>query len=343
MKKKVLAVILASAILAGALCGCSRSKSDSEGKQQNVATDGSKLSVVCTIYPEYDWVRQILGDRMEAANVTLLLDNGVDLHSYQPTAEDIVTISNADLFIYVGGESDAWVDEVLASRQNQNMIVLDLMDVLADAVKQEEVAEGMQPEDEQGEGEDASEQDKQEEIEYDEHVWLSLKNAATICRSISDALGNLDAEHANAYQKNCEAYTAKLSALDDEYEQTVNTASRTTILFGDRFPFRYLVDDYHLKYYAAFVGCSAETEASFETVTFLARKVDELALPVVLVIESSDQKIAQTIINNTKAKNQKILTMDSMQSVTMKEIDAGASYLAIMEKNLDVLKEALIG
>lgn len=341
MRRKILAIILAAAMLAGVLCGCAGSKSNSEGKEPKPSQEGKKLSVVCTIFPQYDWVRQILGDRMDSAELTLLLDNGVDLHSYQPTAEDIVKISDADLFIYVGGESDAWVQEVLASKQNQKMIVLNLMDILSDRVKEEEVIEGMQAEN-GNEGESAKEQDK-EAPEHDEHVWLSLKNAKTICQAISDALGSLDAEHASDYQNNGKAYIGKLSALDAEYEKAVSTGSRKTLLFGDRFPFRYLVDDYNLKYYAAFVGCSAETEASFETVSFLAKKLDELALPAVLVLEKSDQKIAQTIIKNTKAKDQKILVMDSMQSVTSQDVDAGATYLTIMEKNLGILKEVING
>lgn len=338
MKNKVITSILVASMLAVFLCSCDSLHvgSKSATPQPETVSDGAKLNVVCTVFPQYDWVLQILGEQAKHVNLTLLLDNGVDLHSFQPTAEDIVKVSEADLFIYVGGESDAWVHDVLASAKNKNMIALNLMDLLAENVKQEEIAEGMQAAHASEEGKDA-----QAEIEYDEHVWLSIKNAMTICNSIADALGSLDKEHADLYHKNCEVYVKQLSALDAEYKQTVSTAARTTLLFGDRFPFRYLVDDYDLTYFAAFVGCSAETEASFKTVTFLAGKVDELALPVVLALEDSDQKIAQTIINNTEAKDQKILVMDSLQSVTSRDLAAGKHYLASMKENLNVLREAL--
>ena len=288
----------------GYLCGCSNSNlNSSSGEQDGISYDGAHLNVVCTIFPQYDWVSCILGEEAQNMNLTLLLDNGVDLHSYQPTAQDIIKISDADIFIYVGGESDAWVNDVLASASNKNMIVLDLMEILSDAVKEEEISEGMQTEGKNDIKSDST--DETQEIEYDEHVWLSLKNAEAICNAIADALQSLDNDHFALYNANCEKYVAKLSALDHEYEQTVSNAARASILFGDRFPFRYLADDYNLNYYAAFVGCSAETEASFKTITFLAGKIDELDLPVVLTIENSDQKIAQTIINNTQEKTKK--------------------------------------
>lgn len=341
MKKKILSTILSAAFLSISLFGCS-AKSNSVGEVNNSATKESTLSVVCTVFPQYDWVRQILGNQLEGTKLTLLLDKGVDLHSYQPTAEDIVTISNADLFIYVGGESDAWVEDVLVKPHNERMVVLNLMDILKGEMKEEEVVQGMQADtDHHDEAEEARENDAQEAFEYDEHVWLSLKNATKVCHSISEALSSLDSQHAEGYQNNCEAYITQLSNLDAEYDQVVTQAERTTLLFGDRFPFRYLVDDYQLTYYAAFVGCSAETEASFETVRFLASKVDELKLPVVLVLENSDQKIAKTIINNTQEKNQTVLVLDSMQSVTLDDIEGGANYLSIMKGNLDVLSEAL--
>ena len=179
------------------------------------------------------------------------------------------------------------------------------------------------------------------EEEADEHVWLSLKNAKTLVDAISNALQELDPDNKDAYAANAAAYIEKLSALDGAYQSAVDGAARKTVLFGDRFPFRYLVDDYGLRYYAAFAGCSAESEASFETVSFLAKKVDELKLPCVLTIEGKNHKIAETIVENTAEKNQKILTMDSMQSMTSKDAANGATYLSVMEQNLSVLKEAL--
>ena len=494
-----------------------------------------KLKVVTTIFPEYDWTREILGDNANNVEFTLLLGNGVDLHSYQPSIQDIAKISTADIFIYVGGESDGWVKDALKNAKNKNMKVINLLETLGDKVKAEEVKEGMQAEEEddeeeehhhhhaiefkdsdvkdrklsefngnwvsayvflkdgsldraiehtaehdaehdeayyrnyyetglktnidnitvkdstvtfkingkttkanyeyagfrivsysngnrgvryfyqvkgkangcpkyigfndhknepaipehyhfyssdvdidamchesdnwptyypenytksdmnkafggpsdnddhdhEAEGHHHHHHDDEEEVEYDEHVWLSLRNAKILSAEIASALCEKDAVNAASYKANLAAYTARLDALDAKYAAAVKAASKKTVLFGDRFPFRYLVDDYNLDYFAAFVGCSAETEASFETVIFLAKKVDELGLNSVLKIESGDGKIARTIVDNTKNKNAKVLTMDSIQSTTQKQANAGTTYLSIMEGNLKVLEEAL--
>ena len=326
--KKITALLLALFMLVGVLAGCGK---------QNDTNQTDKLSIVTTIFPEYDWVREILGDKADNAEITMLLDNGVDLHSYQPTADDIVKISDCDLFIYVGGESDEWVEDALRNAANRNMKVINLLEVLGDSVKTEEIVEGMQ--EEEHEHEDAEEHEHEEEA--DEHVWLSLKNAKMLVRVISKALQELDPDNKDIYAANADAYVKKLSALDAEYQTAVDAASNKTILFGDRFPFRYLVDDYGLRYYAAFVGCSTETEAGFETISFLAKRVDELKLPCVLTIEGAQHKIAETIVRNTTAKNQRVLTMDSMQSTTSKDVKNGTTYLSVMEKNLSVLKEVL--
>ena len=326
--KKITALLLALFVLVGALAGCGK---------QNDTNKTDKLSIVTTIFPEYDWVREILGDKADNAEITMLLDNGVDLHSYQPTADDIVKISDCDLFIYVGGESDGWVEDALRNATNRNMKVINLLEILGDSVKTEEIVEGMQ--EEEHEHEDAEEHEHEEET--DEHVWLSLKNAKMLVRVISKALQELDPDNKDIYAANADAYVKKLSALDADYQAAVDAASNKTILFGDRFPFRYLVDDYGLRYYAAFVGCSAETEAGFETISFLAKRVDEWKLPCVLTIEGAQHKIAETIVRNTTMKNQKVLTMDSMQSTTTQDVKNGTTYLSVMEKNLSVLKEAL--
>ncbi len=316
--------------------------------------NSNKLKVVTTIFPEYDWTREILGDNTKNVELTLLLGNGVDLHSYQPSIQDIAKISTADIFIYVGGESDGWVADALKNATNKNMKVINLMETLGDKVKEEEVKEGMQAEEEEehehhhhDEAEEHhhhhhdDEDEDEEEVEYDEHVWLSLRNAKILSAEICAALCEKDAANAATYKANLASYTARLDALDAKYAAAVKAGSKNTILFGDRFPFRYLVDDYGLDYYAAFVGCSAETEASFETVIFLSKKVDELGLNSVLKIESGDGKIARTIIQNTKKKNAKVLTLDSIQSTTAKQAKAGTTYLKIMEANLTVLTEAL--
>ena len=308
-----------------------------QGAGTGASKGSDKLSIVTTIFPEYDWVMQILGDKAADADVTMLLDNGVDLHSYQPVAEDILKISNCDVFIYVGGESDGWVDDALKESVNPDMVVINLLEVLGDSVKEEEVVEGMQAEEEEEEGEEGEE----EEVEYDEHVWLSLRNASVLCDAIADGLAKADPDNASVYQANNDAYKAQLSALDEEYKAAVSSASFDTVIFGDRFPFRYLTDDYNLNYYAAFVGCSAETEASFETVVFLSTKVDELGLKSILTIENSDQKIAQTIRDNTADKNQEIYALDSMQGTTSEDVKNGVTYLSVMTANLEILKQAL--
>jgi zinc transport system substrate-binding protein len=309
--------------------------------QNSPSADSSRpIQIVTTIFPEYDWVKNILGGNPADAEVTLLQDNGVDLHSYQPSAEDIAKISNCDLFIYVGGESDAWVNDALKKAGNRNRKVINLLDVLGSTVKEEEVVEGMEPEKEEAsEKEESSE--KEEEPEYDEHVWLSLKKAEKLCGAIGTAMEEIDPANKKSYVSNTEKYIAQMNALDSRYQKTVNSAKRKTVLFGDRFPFRYLTDDYGLSYYAAFVGCSAESEASFQTVSFLAKKTDQRKLPCVLTIEGKQHKIAETIVRNTKKKNQSILSMNSMQSVTSDDVKNGTTYLSVMEKNLSVLKQAL--
>ena len=347
--KKTISVFLTVLTLAGMLTGCvqpadtvsetasaPQTVPELPGASQDVAAPEKKLQIVTTIFPEYDWVREIMGEQLDNAQITMLLDNGVDLHSYQPTADDMIKIADCDLFVYVGGESDGWVEDALKNAANKRLQVIDLLDVLKDTVKTEETVPGMQVEDDhEEEGHDHA------EAEYDEHVWLSLKNAQTLVGAISDALQKLDPEKKDTYAANSQAYVKKLSALDGDYQAAVDGAAYKTVLFGDRFPFRYLVDDYGLNYYAAFAGCSAESEASFETVSFLAQMVDRLKLPCVLTIEGKQHKIAETIVQNTAEKNQKILTMDSMQSTTSRDVAAGVTYLSVMEKNLTVLKEAL--
>ncbi|MCR4742014.1 MAG: zinc ABC transporter substrate-binding protein [Treponema sp.] len=546
------------------------------------AAKAKKLQVVTTIFPEYDWAREIIGDNIDNVELTLLLGNGVDLHSYQPSIQDIAKISTADIFIYVGGESDGWVKDALANATNKNMKVINLMEVLDGKTKAEEMKEGMQASEHHhhhhGEAEDEDEhhhhdeeadehehhhhdeeaeehehhhhneeaeehehhhhdeeaeehehhhhqaftdadlkdrklsdwegkwqsvydfamdgsldhafeeiaeagnmhmedvkaayqtgfktdvaeitikgnkitykykdgksvtakykyaghaveawsdegdaalfrfestskkseapryiafndhmieptkaehfhiwmgndgfdsllgdrsnyptffpadmdghevahhlaghnhshEEEEEghhhhhgEVEYDEHVWLSVKFAKTLCVEIADALCQQDSANADSYKANLSSYTAKLDDLDSKFAAAVKAGSKNTLLFGDRFPFRYFVEDYGLDYFAAFVGCSAETEASFETVIFLANKVDELGLNSVLKIESGDGKIARTIVENSKNKNAKILTLDSIQSTTSKQAEAGVTYLSIMEGNVKVIEEAL--
>lgn len=324
--KKITAFVLCILMVCGVFAGCGAS---------NTNTGTGKIKIVTTIFPIYDWVKEIVGDN-ENVELTMLLDKGVDLHSFQPTADDIVKISACDMFIYVGGESDEWVEDALKEATNKNQVSVNLLNVLGSSVKEEEVKEGME-----AEHEEEGEHEHEEEPEYDEHVWLSVKNAKVLCEKISAELCKLDVANKEAYQSNTTKYTAKLDSLDKEYEAAVKNAGVKTVLFGDRFPFRYLVDDYGLDYYAAFVGCSAESEASFETIIFLAKKADELGLKAICQIESSDGKIAKTIRDNTKSKNQEILTLDSLQSTTGEQAKSGKTYLSAMQSNLEVLKNAL--
>ena len=258
--KRFLALILAVTMAATIFGGCSSAPAKDEGK----------LNIVTTIFPEYDWVSNITSGA-EDVNITLLLENGADLHSYQPTAEDIVKISSCDVFIYVGGESDKWVDDALKGATNKEMTVINLLDILGTKAKEEETVEGMQAGHEEKDGKEEAE----EEVELDEHVWLSLKNASMLCGKISDKLSKKDAKNKELYSKNTENYLKKLNELDARYKAVRDSAKYDTLIFADRFPFRYLIDDYNLKYYAAFSGCSAESEASFETVAFLAKMLDE--------------------------------------------------------------------
>ena len=366
----------------GIFAGCSKTGTETKSSTKSVSSATSsavsstastkseaktddankKFSVVCTIFPEYDWIRQLVGDKKDNYEITYLLDKGVDLHSYQPTAEDIAKIANCDLFVYVGGESDGWVNDALKESKNDKMQVVNLLETLGKNVKPEEVVEGMQEEDEHDhdhddkdhdhddkdhddkdhDHEDADhDRDLEEETEYDEHVWLSLRNATALVNTLAEKLQTIDPENKDYYATTAADYTAKLGDLDSRYLATIKKAKVKTVLFGDRFPFRYLVDDYGLKYYAAFVGCSAETEASFETVAFLAKKTDDLKLKSVLVIENSDQKIAKKIVETTKDKSQNIVVLNSMQSITNEDIANGATYLSIMESNLKALASAL--
>lgn len=340
-----------------------------------LAQEETKLNIVCTTFPIYDWVRNILGERQDAAELRLLQDSGVDLHNYQPTAQDIIAISSADLFVYIGGESDGWVEAAIWEAQNRRMVSVSLVDVLGKLVKNELVVEGMQEgehghehgeehDEEHGDDHDhdAHEHDEHEHDEHehdeheheehehthehehdepDEHVWLSLKNAQAAVRFLRDILMELDKEKAAVYEQNAQAYIDRLGDLDRLYVQSIGQKKEPVLLFADRFPFRYLMDDYGIGYYAAFSGCSAETEASFATIAFLASKVDELELPAVISIDGSDQSVAQAVIQASEEKNQRLLRLNSMQSTSWPDVEAGADYLDIMKNNLDTILQAL--
>lgn len=369
--KKIAAFAMFILAAALTLVACSAESNENSNKKTPAP---KKISIVATTYPQYDWLKNVLGDRLDAVNLKLLIKNGTDLHSYKPSAQDIAAIASADMVVYVGGESDEWIEKALKATPKDGRVQVNLMEALGDRVKEEEVVEGMQAEEEhehhhehgdpsassgtgehhehaeahedQDHHEHAEEHEDEhhhhEEAENDEHVWLSLKNAEILVRQLAEALAKLDTAHASEYHMNAALYVAKISALDAQYRAAVDSASHKTILFGDRFPFRYLVDDYGIKYFAAFVGCSAESEASFETVAFLAGKMDSLALPAIFTIDGSNGKIARAILDaSKKSKDALVLTLNSMQSVTDDQMKSGVDYLSIMQDNLEVLKKAI--
>ena len=518
-KKRTITAMLSIAMAAASFTGCSSDNNKSSDNAAVKATvsspDASKsYNVVCTIFPEYDWVKEIIGDHADNVDLTYLLDSGIDLHNYQPTADDIMKITSCDLFVYVGGESDEWVEDALANASNPDMKVINLMDVLGDSAKVEELKEGMQEDEHEHEhehktdfddsevkdrtlaewdgswqstypllldgsldevwehkaedddtmtaeeykkkyttayetdavtinikapeveyvtadktikadyeysgfyirtkddgskqarykfekksgdddaakyivfsdhniepsepehfhlysgndgfdtlveegthfptyypaelsaediveemtgGHDHSHDHEEGEEEYDEHVWLSVKNAKVLCAEIEKNLEAIDPANASDYKANLDSYISKLTDLDNSFQTLVDGAAVKTLVFGDRFPFRYFVDDYGFDYFAAFIGCSAESEASFETIKFLSDKVKELSCDTVFTLENSNKDIANAIISNSGNKNIKIAELNSLQSVSKSDISSGASYISLMQKNYDVL------
>lgn len=323
MKKSI--HFFSALLLAASLAACTAQPAE------NTVDDETAIDVVTNSYAAYDWVKQIFADDTDHIRMTYLLENGVDLHNYQPDAEDIRKIADSDVFIYVGGESDRWAADAIRSSGNSHLLAVNMLACIGKLAKEEEVKEGMQAEEEE------------EEPETDEHVWLSVRNASVISGVIFNQVSSLvtDPEELKQITANYENYQAELMKLDQEYAKAVSAADLDTVIFGDRFPFRYLLDDYGIDYYAAFAGCSAETEASFETVRFLAEKADEIGARNILTIETGNQKLAETIINNTQTGDQGILVMNSIQSVNTEEVKTGLSYLEVMRENLEVLKQAL--
>lgn len=328
--KKFAAFVMVVFAVALALSACGM---DSNAK----SLANKKVSVVATIYPQYDWLKNILGEYADKVDLKLLIKNGTDLHSYKPSAQDIASIANADLVVYVGGESDEWIEKALEATPKAGRMQVNLMQVLGDRVKEEEVVEGMQAEEHEHEHHEHA-----EAPENDEHIWLSLKNAQILVKNLAESVAKIDTANAPVYRANAIIYASKLHDLDWAYDSTVSNASQKTILFGDRFPFRYMVDDYGIKYYAAFVGCSAESEASFETVAFLAGMMDSLSLPVIFTIDGSRSNVALAVRNASKnSKSVPVLQLNSMQSVTDEQIRSGVDYMSIMKSNLETLKKGL--
>lgn len=315
--KKFTGVLLA-VLLVFSFSACNVSPSGGSSQEN---TD--KLRIVTTIFPQYDFARQITGGKAE---LTMLLQPGVESHGYEPSPKDIIKIQQSDLFIYVGGESDKWVYEVLSSLDTENMCIIKLMDCVN--TLEEEHVEGM----EEGHEEEA------DGYEYDEHVWTSPGNAIKIAEKISEAVCEADKDNASYYKENTESYLKKLKELDNSFTQAIKEAKRHVMVFGDRFPFRYFTDAYGLTYYAAFPGCSSETEPSAATLKFLIDKVKDEKIPCVFYIEMSDQKVADTICEATGAKK---LLFHSCHNVTKEEFESGVTYLSLMQNNYKNLLAAL--
>ena len=310
--KKTLSITILLAMLCALLSGC--------GAQSE--PEGEGISVVATVFAPYDFARQLVGERGE---VTLLLPPGSEAHSYEPSPKDIIEIQNCDLFIYVGGVSDAWVSDVLESvgGEVRTVTLMDCVELL-----EEEHVEGMEVDEDEHEG----------EIEYDEHVWTSPRNAELICEKIAAALCEVDPEGAEEYGTALESYCAQLDELDAAFTEVVENGVRDTVVFGDRFPLLYFAKAYGLNYYAAWPGCADEAEPSAATVTFLIDKVKAEGMPVVFHIELSNEDMADTICNETGAKK---MLFSACHNVTRAQFDAGVTYLELMWQNVDALREAL--
>lgn len=321
--RKTMKDLIAALLIISAVCLMSACGSAAESK-------GDKPSVVCTGFAQYDWVRSIIGEQAGEWDIIRLNEKGADMHSFQPSAEDIITITDADLFIYTGGFSESWAEDILSPKKGFKGKAYCLLK------HRETVAEDeafICDESESHESHDSHSD------EYDEHIWLSPKRAINFCEDITEEICTIDPAGSEIYRENCSAYVEKLEAMDQEYRQVISEAPEKTLIFADRFPFRYLAEDYGLTCYAAFPGCSAETEASFETIAFLSDKLKKSGLSAVLVTEGSDKSIAETVVKNSGLKDIHILTINSMQSPA--ENSDGLTYMNVMDYNLGVLKIAL--
>ena len=319
--RKILPVLLCVLLLTG--CAA----------PSETAEDG-KVSVVCTLFPYYDFARQIAGDRAE---VTLLLAPGREAHSFEPTPRDALTVANADVFIYNGGEGETWVEDLLdAAGENigTSACMMDFVDA-----REEEIVEGMQVREEHDHEHEHNHDEDSDEIEYDEHIWTSPENAVILCRAVCEAMCTQDSANADFYRVNCEDYCAQIAALDEQFRTLRAEAKRDLLVFADRFPMLYFCESYDLRYRAAFHGCSTDTEPSLATLKYLIDKVNGEHIPVVCTIDLSSRKIAEAVSESTGAE---IVTLWSMQTVSRADFDAGETYVSLMTRNLDTLRKGLL-
>lgn len=340
--KKITVFVAVFCLFLCLLCGCSDT-----GK--TVSGNGSKnnITILAADFAEYDWIKAVLGDNPSNISLDRLNETGADMHSYQPRVSDMVRISDCSLLVYSGGESEFWIKDAVISSGKAQAEVISLMDILAHdpGLSQKYADLADEHEDEHGhEHEDEAHHDSENEPEFDEHMWLSLKSAPVFIEKITEAISSLDPENSVLYEKNARNYINKINELDLKYEEMSSKArscNHNTVLIADRFPFAYLMKDYGISHIAAFPGCSAETEASFAVIVSLSESIDRLGLKNVFVMKKSDTALAETIIKNSSSKDAKILTLDSMQSVSSGDISKGENYLSVMEKNLAALSAAL--
>ena len=348
--KKILGILMLVSVLMLSAC------------QSDTKHDNGDISIVTTSFHEFDWVNQIIGEDNEKFDITLLMDNGVDLHSYQPSVEDIAKITSADLFIHNGGLSDTWGKD--AAAQAEDLLTINVMEVLLenDALVEghacnhdhaegescgHDHAEGESCNHDHAEGESCGHDHAEGEScghdhsEHDEHVWLSLKNAIVICETLTEQICLLDEANRDVYEQNSANYINLLKELNETFKATVSEAERDTVIIADRFPFKYLMNDYGINHHAAFEGCSAESEASFETVAFLADKIDELSVEYVIVIENGSDEVDKTVIDSSDNKDCEIITMSSIEGVGLDAATDGVSYYSLMKNNFETLEKAL--
>lgn len=325
--KKVLTYMLTALLITAIFTGCEQNTGSS---QQSVEDDS--ITVVTTIFPLYDFARAVSGSK---AHVTMLIDPGAEVHTFDPTTDDIIKIQECDVFVYVGGENDKWVDTVLSSMNTGGKKIVRLMDTVAPV--EEEIVEGMQHEEDDAE-EHADEEDHPHEGEFDEHIWTSPKNAMLMVSAIAEAMGKADETNAEAYKKNEADYNTQIGEVDKRIQGIVDNASRKVILVADRFPFRYMVDEFGLDYSAAFSGCSAESDVSVGTLTYLIDKVKAQSIPYIYYIELSNKKVAESVAEQTGAN---MLLLHSCHNVTKSDFDAGVTYVKLMQQNADNLEKGL--
>ena len=354
-KRRVRDFLLAGSLILGMMlsgCGMSGQQTEQNGGKEQNKVENEKISVVATIFPQYDFVRQIAGENVE---LKMLLKPGEETHSYEPTPQDIIAIQNSDLFIYVGGENDAWVEDILESMPDNGRTTLKLVDCV-DTVEEEHV-EGMKEErghdhddhdnhdeddaeheEDEADHEEHGQEDTHSVHEIDEHVWTSPVNAVKIVEQIKEELCELDPENVSVYEENAEAYVEQLKELDQEFQDVVDHSKRKLMIFGDRFPFRYFAEAYGLDYYAAFSGCASDTEPSAATMAFLINKVQDENIKTVLKMELSNENIAKAI---AEATNADVKEFYSCHNLTAEQFADGETYLSLMEKNVETLREVL--